>query len=320
MMTSKSLMPGILLGTRYDRGNEYYQVESPTGKVYTAVPSNVYGWHEGRAILKQRRAEQLSAEGYKVEVRADGSYRVFCPRKHGADGGYIVRVNGDGDGLCDCPSVAKDGECKHTLGLSGLLISCASVAAHLGDEALASSFVDLAADPGVVAREIEAAAVATPEPTPVAHALPAGYEVPRFSCRLVLSCTSAWIATQAIQCPRDLAELFAGLLEGLDREALYVALLDSKNRIIGVNLVSLGILDSSLVHPREVFKPAILLGAASIVLAHNHPSGDPTPSPEDRRVTQRIDEAGKLLGIDVMDHVIVGDKGHFTSFKERGIL
>ena len=99
-----------------------------------------------------------------------------------------------------------------------------------------------------------------------------------------------------------------------------VLMLDTKNRVIGINTVSVGILDSALVHPREVFKPAILCNASSIILAHNHPSGDPSPSFEDQRVTKRIKEAGDLLGIEVLDHVVVGEQGRFCSLKERGMM
>jgi DNA repair protein RadC len=84
-----------------------------------------------------------------------------------------------------------------------------------------------------------------------------------------------------------------------------------------INTVSIGILDSSLVHPREVFKNAIVASAASIIVAHNHPSGDPTPSIEDKRVTQRLYEAGQLLGIDLLDHVVIGDN-RWVSLKQIG--
>jgi DNA repair protein RadC len=97
-------------------------------------------------------------------------------------------------------------------------------------------------------------------------------------------------------------------------------LLDTKNRVIGLNLVSIGILDSTLVSPREVFKPALLANAASVIIAHNHPSGDPAPSPEDRRVTQTLSEAGKLLGVDVLDHVILGEGETFRSLKQLGVI
>jgi len=96
-------------------------------------------------------------------------------------------------------------------------------------------------------------------------------------------------------------------------------LLNQKNGIIGINTVSVGNLSSSIVHPREVFKPAIVAGAASIIVAHNHPSGDPTPSSNDIYVTTRLKEAGDILGIAVLDHVIIGD-GCYVSLKARDLL
>jgi DNA repair protein RadC len=104
-----------------------------------------------------------------------------------------------------------------------------------------------------------------------------------------------------------------------DRENFVVLVLDARRKCVGKQIVSVGTLSASLVHPREVFKPAIMLNAAGIVVAHNHPSGDPTPSAEDRDATRRLQKAGELLGIPVMDHVIVaGEK--FFSFRETGIL
>lgn len=97
-------------------------------------------------------------------------------------------------------------------------------------------------------------------------------------------------------------------------------MLDTRNSVIGLNTVTIGILDSSLVHPREVFKPAILSNAASIVLAHNHPSGDPMPSQEDRRATERIVQAGKILGIEVLDHIIIGDLDRFSSLNDNRMM
>jgi DNA repair protein RadC len=84
--------------------------------------------------------------------------------------------------------------------------------------------------------------------------------------------------------------------------------------------VSVGDLSSALVHPREVFKPAILSNAASVILAHNHPSGDPQPSPEDCAVTRRLQEAGQILGIEVLDHVIIGDASRWASLREKGLM
>ncbi len=103
------------------------------------------------------------------------------------------------------------------------------------------------------------------------------------------------------------------------KEHFKTLLLDTKNRLIRIATTSIGTLDSSVVHPREVFKDAIGVSAASILVVHNHPSGDPTPSPEDRNVTLRIAEAGKILGIELLDHVIIGD-GKWVSMKERGML
>ena len=95
--------------------------------------------------------------------------------------------------------------------------------------------------------------------------------------------------------------------------------LDARNRPIGCNTVSVGSLSASIVHPREVFKFAILANASSIILAHNHPSGDVSPSQDDKELTRRIVEAGTLMGIDVLDHLIVGN-GDFLSMKERGLM
>jgi len=98
-------------------------------------------------------------------------------------------------------------------------------------------------------------------------------------------------------------------------------MLDGKNRITGLHIVSEGSLNQSIVHPRETFKAAILANAAAVILAHNHPSGDTSPSREDREITRRLQEAGELLGIKVLDHVIVAtDTGNYLSFTESGLL
>jgi DNA repair protein RadC len=104
-----------------------------------------------------------------------------------------------------------------------------------------------------------------------------------------------------------------------DREHFWVLLLDGKHRVIAANHISTGTLSAALVHPREVFKPAIAIGAAAVILIHNHPSGDPTPSPEDIEITTRLSDTGRLIGIHVLDHIIAGD-GSFTSCFERGLL
>ncbi len=105
----------------------------------------------------------------------------------------------------------------------------------------------------------------------------------------------------------------------LDREAFFVLFLDQKHNLIGIEMISLGSLTASLVHPREVFRPAIRAGAAAIAFVHNHPSGDPTPSMEDISLTRRLKQAGELIGIWVIDHVIVGDQ-RYSSFADDGLL
>ncbi len=121
-----------------------------------------------------------------------------------------------------------------------------------------------------------------------------------------------------VSSPADVDRLLRGRIANLDRENFVVVLLNTKNEVIETPLVSVGTLSASLVHPREVFKPAIRASAASVILAHNHPSGKVEPSREDREVTRRLGEAAEVLGIEVLDHVIVGDG--FFSMKEHGML
>lgn len=103
------------------------------------------------------------------------------------------------------------------------------------------------------------------------------------------------------------------------QEVFGILVLNIKNKIVAVHEISRGILNSSMAHPREVFKPAILHNAAAIVCFHNHPSGDPEPSKDDILITHRLVEAGKIMGIEVFDHIIVGDNG-YVSLKERGVI
>ena len=123
----------------------------------------------------------------------------------------------------------------------------------------------------------------------------------------------------AITCPSDALALLQPRMQLLDREHFVVVSLTTKNRVIAIETASIGSLNSSIVHPREIFKNAIRLSAASVVLSHNHPSGDPTPSQEDLEITSRLVEAGKLIGIEVLDHLIIGN-GSFCSMKERGLI
>jgi len=122
-----------------------------------------------------------------------------------------------------------------------------------------------------------------------------------------------------VRSAHDVYEAFRERFEPLDREQFVVLLLDGKNRVLGFNVVSTGSLTAALVHPREVFKPAILANAAAIILLHNHPSGDAEPSPEDRAITERLRHAGELLGIRILDHVVIGD-GRYVSFAEQQLL
>jgi DNA repair protein RadC len=117
--------------------------------------------------------------------------------------------------------------------------------------------------------------------------------------------------------PDDVADLLMPRLTDLKKEHFLSVLLDTKNRVIKVNTVSVGSLDASIVHPREVFTDAVACSSAAVIVAHNHPSGDPTPSPEDRQVTSRLVEAGRLLGIDVLDHIVLGN-GEWVSLKQKG--
>lgn len=102
------------------------------------------------------------------------------------------------------------------------------------------------------------------------------------------------------------------------KEYFFAIHLDGKNRICCVDEVSVGSLNQSIVHPREVFKTALLSSAASLILVHNHPTGDPTPSSEDIAITRRLKEAGEIIGVKLLDHIIIGDS--FVSFVERGLL
>src|SRR5712675_725137 len=122
-----------------------------------------------------------------------------------------------------------------------------------------------------------------------------------------------------VRWPRDVYEIFAQRLEDLPVGAFHVAVLDSQHGLGRGITLTRGLLNSSLVHPREVFREAIAERAAAIILVHNHPSGDPTPSPDDRVVTEQLVQAGKVLDIPVQDHVIIGS-GRFISFAEAGLL
>lgn len=120
--------------------------------------------------------------------------------------------------------------------------------------------------------------------------------------------------------PSEAAGLGRKFLEEADREQVMVCCLDTKNQPVSMNVVSVGCLNSTIVHPREIFKVAILSNAASIIMFHNHPSGDPEPSKEDISISKRIKEAGTLMGIELIDHLIIGSERRYCSLKEKGLL
>jgi DNA repair protein RadC len=121
-----------------------------------------------------------------------------------------------------------------------------------------------------------------------------------------------------IRGPKDVYERCAPGLRDQTQEEFRVLMLNTQHAVIRETAITRGTLDTSVVHPREVFRAAIAESAASLILVHNHPSGDPTPSPEDLTVTKQLAEAGRLLGIPVLDHVVVGD-GRYISFVEAGL-
>ena len=122
-----------------------------------------------------------------------------------------------------------------------------------------------------------------------------------------------------IEGPEDVMALLGAEMRTLDREHFKVLLLNTKNAVMKIETVSVGSLNASVVHPRECFKTAIAASANAVIFAHNHPSGDPAPSQEDRDLTRRLVEAGDILGIQVLDHVILG-AGRFVSFRAQGLL
>ncbi len=122
-----------------------------------------------------------------------------------------------------------------------------------------------------------------------------------------------------VKTPEDVVGLVRGRLKGKKKEHFLALLLDTRSRLIKAAEISVGSLDSSIVHPREVFKEAISATAASVIFVHNHPFGDPTASEDDVRLTKRLAEAGDIVGIDVLDHVIIGDK-EYLSLKREGLF
>ena len=149
---------------------------------------------------------------------------------------------------------------------------------------------------------------------------PRNYFIPAYSVRLV---RDAFVKaeTRLADSPQRVVEIVRAYWgEGeLDREHLVCLMLNARSQVIGINTVSIGTLSASLVHPRCLFKPAVILGCAAVVVCHNHPSGDCSPSADDRETTRRLVKAGEIMGIAVLDHVIIaGDS--FWSFREHGLI
>ena len=141
---------------------------------------------------------------------------------------------------------------------------------------------------------------------------------PVYSREVIREDMPVYIETKRFTAPIQIFEMFRDLI--LETKEHFLCLhLDGKNRILCIDRVSIGSLNQSVVHPREVFKSACLVSAAALILVHNHPSGDPTPSGEDISITKRLKEAGEIIGIPVLDHIVIGE-GQYVSFVERGLL
>ena len=140
-----------------------------------------------------------------------------------------------------------------------------------------------------------------------------------FRLSLIKDHTISYAKASLILSPLDVYELIKEYLQGPDREYFIVLFLDSRSEVIGMNTVSVGTLTESLVHAREVFKGAILANAASIIVVHNHPSGAAFASEADISVTSKLKDAGRIIGIPVEDHIVLGDETFF-SFRQHGLL
>jgi DNA repair protein RadC len=150
-------------------------------------------------------------------------------------------------------------------------------------------------------------------------------ELVRRNLRLIAELRSTYQAAggetngRSVRSPEDIATLLAPEMELLTQEQLRVVLLDTRNRVLDTVMVYQGNVNCTIVRMAEVFREAIVVCAPNIILVHNHPSGDPSPSPDDAALTKQAVEAGKLLGIDVLDHIVIG-RGSFVSLKEQGML
>ena len=142
------------------------------------------------------------------------------------------------------------------------------------------------------------------------------------SIKQVRESSKLYDVEKKITYPIDAANIINAVfnLESEDREVFGILVLDTKNKVNAAHIVSIGSLDTTLVHPREVYKLAILNNATSIICFHNHPSGDPNPSKEDVNVTKRLQAAGKILGIELVDHIIIGADKRYISLKQETLI
>lgn len=146
--------------------------------------------------------------------------------------------------------------------------------------------------------------------------------ITKYRLELVKESSKVYEVESKISSPTDVRDYIEQVfnLSSQAEEVFVLLVLDTKNNVIGAFEVSRGCLNASIVHPREVFKRALLLNGASIIIAHNHPSGDPTPSKDDVDITRRLVDGGDILGINVLDHIIVGDNGRYRSLKEMILI
>lgn len=142
------------------------------------------------------------------------------------------------------------------------------------------------------------------------------------ACLEVSRRAASWSSSRraTISTPEDVVALCGPQMRGADREHFWALALNTKNHLLKMVEVSVGSLNASIVHPRELFKEAVRASAASMVVVHNHPSGDPTPSGADIQLTRRLVKAGDVLGIEVLDHVIIGDGGEHSSLRDLGLM
>ena len=144
------------------------------------------------------------------------------------------------------------------------------------------------------------------------------YRLPRYRVTLVRE-GSVSNNNNHIRTPEDVVNILSADYDAAVVEMAQMLALDTKNKILGIFVISTGSLNASIIHPRDIFQRAILSNAASVILVHNHPSGDPTPSSEDIELTNKLVQVGKMMDLPILDHVVIGD-GKFVSLKERGII